>query len=144
MTTAGFASGTRDVTTPSSFSRFAAVSSLLLGAVLVAVVPALAHAAFYIGVLAGASAVVALAAGYVLWFRASLVARAVAALAAAATLVGEMLQVLEGLPGARGLGRLTPLESALAGALAVLVLGLLLVDSLRRHPEQAPDHPYAL
>ena len=144
MTTAGFVSGTRDQTTPTRCSRGAAVSSVLLGASLVAVLPVLTRAAFYVGVLAAASAALALVAGYVLFTRATLVVRTVAALAAGSTLLGHMLQILEGLPGARGLGRLTLLEGGAALGLAAAVIAFLLTDALLHRPEQAPDHPYAL
>jgi hypothetical protein len=144
MTTAGFVSGARDDTSPTGCSRVAAASSLLLGVVLAGGLPAVADAAFYVGVLAAASAAVALVAGYVLWTRASLVVRAVAALAAGGTLVLALFQVLQGLPGARELGRLTFLETALAFGLASAVLVFLVADALRRRPEETPDHPYAL
>lgn len=144
MTTAGFVSGTRDETTPTHLSRVAAASSLLLGLVLVAVLPVVAGVASYVGVLAAASAVLAIVAGYFLWSRATVVVRAVAAFAAGATLAVELLQVFEGLPGARELRHLTLPQSLAAGGLATIVLVLLLVDARRRRPEQAPDHPYAL
>jgi hypothetical protein len=143
MTTAGFVPG-GEQTAPSRFTRVAAASSLLLGALLVAALPVLTDAAFYVGVLAGASAAVAISAGYVLWSRAGLVPRAVAALGAGATLAGVLLEVLGGLPGAAGLGRLTPLQGVAAGGLAVVVLVFLLLDARRRRPDQTPEHPYAL
>ena len=135
---------TRDETTPTHLSRVAAASSLLLGLVLVAVLPVVAGVASYVGVLAAASAVLAIVTGYFLWSRATVVVRAVAAFAAGATLAVELLQVFEGLPGARELGHLTLPQSLAAGSLAIIVLVLLLVDARRRRPEQAPDHPYAL
>jgi hypothetical protein len=143
-TTTGLVSGTRDQTAPSHFSRVAALSSLLLGLVLVALLPAVTTAAFYVGVLTAASAVVALASGYVLWSRATLVARAVVALAAGGTLAVELLHVLKGLPGASDLGGRMPWESTAVGGLAGVVLVFLFVDALRRSPDRAPDHPYAL
>jgi hypothetical protein len=144
VTTAGFVSGTRDQVTPTRCSRAAALSSVLLGASLVAVLPVLTRAAFYVGVLAAASAALALVAGSVLWSRATLIVRTVAALAAGSTLLGELLQIFQGLPGARELGRLTLVEIAAALGLSAAVLALLLADALLHRPEQAPDHPYAL
>jgi hypothetical protein len=144
VTTAGFVSGTRDGEAPTCCSRVAAVASVLLGLVLVAVLPAASAAAFYLAVLAGVSAAVTIVAGYVLWSRATLVVRSVAALAAGGTLVAQVLQVSLGLPGAGGLGPLTVLETGVALGLPVAVLVLLFADALRRRPEQAPDRPYAL
>jgi hypothetical protein len=144
VTTAGFVSGTRDDEAPTCCSRVAAVASVLLGLVLVAVLPAAAAAAFYLAVLAGVSSAVTIVAGYVLWSRASLVVRSVAALAAGGTLVAQVLQVSLGLPGAGGLGSLTVLETGVVLGLPGAVLLFLLADALRRRPEQAPDHPYAL
>jgi hypothetical protein len=144
VTTAGFVSGTRDDEAPTCCSRVAAVASVLLGLVLVAVLPAASAAAFYLAVLAGVSAVVTIVAGYVLWSRASLLVRSVAALAAGGTLVAQVLQVSLGLPGAGGLSSLTVLETGIVLGLPGAVLLFLLADALRRRPEQAPDHPYAL
>jgi len=144
VTTTGFVSGTRDQTAPSHFSRVAALSSLLLGLLLVALLPAVAQAAFYVGVLTAASAVAALASGYVLWSKATLVARAVVAIVAGGTLAVELLHVLKGLPGASELRSRMPWESTVAGVLAGVVLAFLLVDALRRRPDEAPEHPYAL
>lgn len=144
MTTAGFVSGTRDETTPSSVSRVAAAASLLLGGVLLDALPDLMDAAFYVAVLAAASAAVAIVSGYVVWTRASLVARTVAALAAGVVLVGGLLQFFLGLPGIRGAGPLTPLENGMALATASLVLVFVAADAVRRTPEEAPDRPYAL
>ncbi|HSJ22344.1 MAG TPA: hypothetical protein VK964_17395 [Nocardioidaceae bacterium] len=144
MTTAGFVSGTRDDEAPTCCSRVAAVASVLLGLVLVAALPATYAAAFYLAVLAGVSAVVTIVAGYVLWSRASLLVRSAAALAAGGTLVAQVLQVSLGLPGAGGLSSLTVLETGIVLGLPGAVLLFLLADALRRRPEQAPDHPYAL
>jgi hypothetical protein len=112
---------------------------------LVVVLPDLARAAFYVGVLAAASASLALVAGYALWSRATLVVRTVAALAAGSILLGQVLQIFQGLPGAaRELSRLTFLETSAALLLASAVIAFLLADALLHRPEQAPDHPYAL
>jgi hypothetical protein len=144
VTTAGFVSGTRDDDAPTCCSRVAAVASVVLGLVLVAILPATSSAAFYLAVLAGVSAAVTIAAGYVLWSRATFVVRSVTALAAGGTLVAQVLQVSLGLPGTGGLGSPTVLGTGVALGLPGAVLLLLLVDALRRRPEQAPDHPYAL
>lgn len=144
MTTAGFVSGTRDEAAPSGSSRVAAAASLMLGAVLLFVLPTLVDAAFYVAVLAAAAAVVAISAGLHLWTRVTLVARAVAGLTAGATVLGELAQLSVGLPGAPGLDRLGPLEGSLAAGCAAVVLVFLVVDAVRRQPEQAPDQPYAL
>jgi hypothetical protein len=144
VTTAGFVSGTRDDDAPTRCSRVAAAASVLLGIVLAAVLPAASAAVFYLAVLAGVSAAVTIVAGYVLWSRASLVVRSVAALAAGGTLVAQVLQVSLGLPGAGGLGSLTAFETGVALGLPSAVLLFLLADALRRRPQQAPDHPYAL
>jgi hypothetical protein len=104
----------------------------------------LTRAAFYVGVLAAASASLALVGGYVLWRRATLVVRTVAALGAGTTLVGQLLQIFQGLPGARELGHLTLVEGAAALGLAGAVIAFLLADALLHRPEQTPDHPYAL
>jgi hypothetical protein len=144
VTTAGFVSGTRDDDTPTCCSRVAAVASVLLGVALVSVLPAAVSAASYLALLAGVSAGVSLVAGCVLWSRATLVVRSVAALAAGGILVAQVLQVSWGLPGVGGPESLTALEAAAALGLPVAVLLLLFADALRRRPEQAPDHPYAL
>lgn len=144
MTTVGFVSGTREETAPSRCSRFAAAASLLLGGVIVLVLPDLVDAAFYVGVLFAAAAGVAIVAGSILWTRATLVARTVAGLAAAATLFALLLQVSLGLPGVQQLALLSPLEGVLTFGFAGAVLLFLVADALLRTPEQAPDHPYAL
>ncbi len=144
VTTAAFLPAARDDVTPSGFARGAAGASLLLGALLLVVLPALAEAAFYVGVLAAAAAVVALVAGGTLWSNAGLVARAAATLAAASTVLAELIQILVGLPGARGLSQLSQLGNLLALGLAGTVLVFLALDARRRTPESAADHPYAL
>ena len=144
MTATGFVSGPRVVTSPTRCSRVAAVLSLLLGAVLVLGLPVLAQAAFYVGVLAAALAAVALGSGAALWSHDTLVVRAGAVLAAGPALLGEVLAFSWGLPGARELADLTVLQACAAVALASGVLAALLLDALRRQPEQTPESPYAL
>lgn len=144
MTTAGFVSATRDASTPSGCSRAAAAASLLLGGSLVVVLPTLLDSAFYVGVLAVAVAALAFAAGYGLWSRAGLVDRAAAGVAAGSSLLVQLTQILVGLPGAPGLSRVSLVESGLALGFAAAVLVFLTLDALRRRPEPAPDHPYAL
>lgn len=144
MTTAGFVSGTRDQTAPTCLSRVAAAASVLLGTLLVAVLPIVIDAASYVGVLAAAAAAMAILAGYCLWSKDTVVVRAAAAVAAGATLAVQLLQVFEGLPGARELAHTTLPQGLGAGILATSILVLLLVDARRRRPEQAPEHPYAL
>jgi hypothetical protein len=144
VTTAGFVSGTRGETTPSSCSRFAAGASLLLGGLLLDSLPDLMSEAFYVAVLAAASAAVSIVAGYVLWVRVTLVSRAVVALAAGSALAGELLQIFLGLPGLRDLDRQSTVGLGFALAAAGAVLVFLAADALRRKPEPAPDRPYAL
>ena len=144
MTTAGFVPATRDASTPSGCSRAAAAASLLLGGSLAVVLPTLLDSAFYVGVLAVAVAALAFAAGYGLWSRAGLVDRAAAGVAAGSSLLVQLTQILVGLPGAPGLSRVSLMESGLALGLASAVLVFLTLDALRRRPEPAPDHPYAL
>lgn len=144
MTTAGFVPATRDASTPSGLSRAAAAASLLLGGSLVVVLPTLLDSAFYVGVLAVAVAALAFAAGYGLWSRAGLVDRAAAGVAAGSSLLVQLTQILVGLPGAPGLSRVSLVESGLALGFAAAVLVFLTLDALRRRPEPAPDHPYAL
>jgi hypothetical protein len=144
VTAAGFVSGTREETRPSTCSRVAAAASLLLGGLLLDALPDLIDAAFYVAVLAAAAAAVSVVAGFVLWERVTLVSRTVVALAAAAALTGELLQVSLGLPGFGDLGRTTTVGLGLALVAATVVLASLAVDALRRKPEQTPDHPYAL
>lgn len=144
MTTAGFVSGTRGETTPSSCSRVAAGASLLLGGLLLDSLPGLMSEAFYVAVLAAASAAVSIVAGYLLWVRVTLVSRAVVALAAASALAGELLQIFLGLPGLRDLDRHSTVGLGFALAAAGAVLVFLAADALQRKPEPAPDRPYAL
>lgn len=144
MTTTGFRSPTRDDTTPSRFSRTAAGSSLLLGVTLVAVLPDVLSAAFYVGLLAAVTASLALVGGYVLWSHATIVVRAMATLGAGATLAGELLQSLHGLPGARQLDALSRWEGVAAFLLASAIVLLLLLDARRRGAEDPHEHPYAL
>ncbi len=144
MTTAGFVSGTRGETTPSSASRVAAGASLLLGGLLLDSLPDLMSEAFYVAVLAAASAAVSIVAGYVLWVRVTLVSRAVVALAAGSALAGELLQIFLGLPGLRDLDRQSTVGLGFALAAAGAVLVFLAADALQRKPEPAPDRPYAL
>lgn len=144
MTTAGFVSGTRGETTPSSCSRVAAGASLLLGGLLLDSLPDLMSEAFYVAVLAAASAAVSIVAGYILWVRVTLVARAVVALAAGSALAGELLQIFLGLPGLRDLDRQSTVGLGFALAAAGAVLVFLAADALQRKPEPAPDRPYAL
>jgi hypothetical protein len=144
MTTTGFMSGPRAATRPTRCSRSAAVLSLLLGVVLVLGLPALAEAAFYVGVLATALAAVALGAGAALWAHDTIVVRAGAAFAAGPILLGEILAFSLGLPGAREVADLTVLQAVSALVLAGSVLALLVADAFRRRPEEMPDSPYAL
>lgn len=144
MTTAGFVSGARDEAAPSGCSRVAAAASLLLGAVLLFVLPALADAAFYVAVLDAAAAVVAISAGLALWSRVTLVARTIAGLAAGATVLGQLVQASLGLPGTQNLDGLGVAEGWLTAGCAALVLVFLTVDGVRRQPEPTPDQPYAL
>lgn len=144
MTTAGFVSGTRGETTPSSCSRVAAGASLLLGGLLLDSLPGLMSEAFYVAVLAAASAAVSIVAGYLLWVRVTLVSRAVVALAAGSALAGELLQIFLGLPGLRDLDRQSTVGLGFALAAAGAVLVFLAADALQRKPEPAPDRPYAL
>lgn len=144
MTTAGFVSGTRGETTPSSCSRVAAGASLLLGGLLLDSLPDLMSEAFYVAVLAAATAAVSIVAGYILWVRVTLVSRAVVALAAGSALAGELLQVFLGLPGLRDLDRQSTVGLGFALAAAGAVLVFLAADALQRKPEPAPDRPYAL
>lgn len=144
MTTAGFVSGTRGETTPSSCSRVAAGASLLLGGLLLDSLPGLMSEAFYVAVLAAASAAVSIVAGYALWVRVTLVSRAVVALAAGSALAGELLQIFLGLPGLRDLDRQSTVGLGFALAAAGAVLVFLAADALQRKPEPAPDRPYAL
>ena len=144
MTTAGFVSGTRGETTPSSCSRAAAGASLLLGGLLLDSLPDLMSEAFYVAVLAAASAAVSIVAGYALWVRVTLVSRAVVALAAGSALAGELLQIFLGLPGLRDLDRQSTVGLGFALAAAGAVLVFLVADALQRKPEPAPDRPYAL
>lgn len=144
VTAAAFRSATRDDAAPSGLARAAAGASLLLGALLLVVLPALAEAAFYVGVLALAAAAVAIVAGGTLWSNAGLVARASTVLAAAATVLAELIQIFVGLPGARGLSQLSQLGNLLALGLAGAVLVFLALDARRRTPESGADHPYAL
>jgi hypothetical protein len=101
-------------------------------------------AAFYVAVLAAASALVSIGAGLVSWTRPTLVSRTVAGLAAGSALAGELLQIFLGLPGVRDLDRQSTVGLGLALAAAGAVLVLLAADALRRKPEPAPDRPYAL
>lgn len=145
MTTTGFAaSGTREAAVPSRCSRSAAGASLLLGAVLLGSLPAMDATAPYLAILGLAAALVAIAAGAVLWRRATLVARTVTAVAAGAVVFAQVLHALLGLPGVGEVDRLAALEYAALLAVAGTVLTLLAADALGRKPEQAPDRPYAL
>lgn len=144
MTTAGFVSGTRGETAPSGCSRVAAGASLLLGGLLLDSLPDLMSGAFYVAVLAAASAAVSIVAGYVLWVRVTLVSRTVVALAAGSALAGELLQIFLGLPGLRDLDRQSTVGLGFALAAAGAVLVFLAADALQRKPEPAPDRPYAL
>ncbi len=144
MTTAGFMSGTRGETSPTHLSRLAAASSLLHGVALVWVLPAATAAAFYVGVLGASFAALAILSGSVLWSRATLCVRGAAALSAGATLTVALLQAAAGLPGAGRLAHLDPVDLVVVGGFAAVVLAFLMLDARRRHPEQAPDHPYAL
>ncbi|HEU4511907.1 MAG TPA: hypothetical protein VFR87_02265 [Nocardioidaceae bacterium] len=144
MTTAGFVSGTREQTVPSTCSRAAAGASLLLGGLLLDSLPGLMHEAYYVAVLAAAAALVSVGAGLVLWTRPTLLSRNVAGLAAGATLAGELLQIVLGLPGVRDLDRQSSVGLGFALAAAGVVLVFLAADALRRKPEPAPDRPYAL
>ena len=119
------------------------MAAVLLAAGLGGVLPELVAAAAYVAVLAAFAAVVLVVAGAVLWSRPTMVVRAVTALAAGSLVLLAVLQVSVGLPGAAELEGL----SALRGTpllLAPVVLLLLLVDAVRRGPEQAPQRPYAL
>lgn len=143
MTTAGFVSGTRGDALPTPLSRLAAVASLLLGLVQLVLLPVMLGMAGYVGVLALAFATAALAGSAALWWRATLVPRAVTGIAGACTLVAELLQTSVGFPGVHGVAPSVP-ASVAAVALAVAVLVLLLADSTQRRPQPSPDHPYAL
>jgi hypothetical protein len=144
MTTAGLVSTPREATAPTRLTRVAAVASLLLGLALAAALPAVTEAAFYVGLLAGASAAVAAVAGLLLWSHATMLVRAVAALGAGATILGQLLQLVEGLPGARELGRIGPSSSGIAFVLATVVVVSLLLDARARGRDLPPEHPYAL
>ena len=144
MTTTGFVSATRDETAPTRFSRVAAGSSLLLDLLLVVVLPALAQAAFYVGVLTSVAAANNLVAGYVLWARATMMARAMSALGAGATLAGVLLQAAGAFPGVSGLPDLTRPTSVVAIAVACGISLCLFLDARRRRPEPPLEHPYAL
>lgn len=144
MTTTGFRPAAVDETAPTGLSRVAAAASLLLGLALAVVLPAIVQAVSYVGVLAAVSAAVALVTGYVLWTRATMVVRALAALGAGATLAGQVLQFLRALPGAHELGPVTRWESGPACLLASAVVVSLLLDARRRRVEPPQEHPYAL
>lgn len=128
---------------PSQCSRVAAIASVLLAAGLGGVLPELVSAAAYVAVLAAFAAVVLVLAGAVLWSRPTMVVRAVTALAAGSLVLLAVLQVLVGLPGAAGLEAL-PVLHGVPLLLAPAILVLLLVDAVRRGPEEAPQQPYAL
>lgn len=139
-----FVSGTlRLRPAPSQCSRVAAVAAVLLAAGLGGVLPELVSAAAYVAVLAAFAAVVLVVAGAVLWSRPTMVVRAVTALAAGSLVLLAVLQVSVGLPGAAGLERLPVLQGTPL-LLAPVVLVLLVVDAVRRGPDQAPQQPYAL
>jgi hypothetical protein len=143
VTTAGFVSGTRSDALRTPLSRLAAAASLMLALVQLVLLPVLLGMAGYVGVLALAFATAALAGGAALWWRATLVPRAVTGIAAACTLVAELLQTSVGFPGVRGVA--PPVSASVAAvALAVAVLLLLLADTTQRRPQPSPDHPYAL
>jgi hypothetical protein len=144
VTTAGFVSGIRGDDAPTRCSRVAAVASLLLALTVVATLPVTSEAASYVGVLAASVGAVIVVAGTLLWSRPTLVVRSVAALAAGAILVGDVLNAWVGIPGAHELEQLTRLEAVVTLGLPGLVLLLLLADALRRRPEPAPERPYAL
>jgi hypothetical protein len=119
----------------------------VLGLVLMLGLPTLWAAAFYVALLAAVAASVSLGAGFALWRHDSLVARSGAVLAAAAILLGELLTVSLGLPGASELAQLAaPVEvhALVALGLSAGVLVCLLSDGFRRPPEPGPDNPYAL
>lgn len=128
---------------PSQCSRGAAVAAVLLAAGLGGVLPELVSAAAYLAVLAAFAAVVLVVAGAVLWSRPTMVVRAVTALAAGGPVLLAVLEVSVGLPGAAGLEGLSVLQGTPL-LLAPVVLVLLVVDAVRRGPEQAPQQPYAL
>lgn len=144
MTTAGFVSGTREQTRPSTCSRLAAGASVVLGVLLLDALPGLVRVAFYVAVLATAAAAVAIVAGYLLWTRVTLVPRTVAFLTAGAVVAGALLQLFPGLPGVRNLDRLSAVELLVVLVAAASVMVFLVADALRRKPEPAPDRPYAL
>lgn len=144
MTTTGIGPAVRDETAPTPLSRAAAAASLLLGVVIAGVLPAVTEAASYVGLLAAVSAATALVAGYVLWARASIMVRAVTALAAGVSLAGQLLQLLHSLPGAADLGSITSWEGLSVSLLAGAVVVCLLLDARQRLHEPSQDHPYVL
>lgn len=145
MTAAGLESATRGSTgARSGWSRAAAVASVLLGVTLLVVLPQLAAAAFYVGVLAAVAALLATGAGCTLLARGGLLVRTGAVVAAASTLVAQLIEVLVGLPGAPDLHQMSSAVSGLTLGLAAAVLGLLALDALRHTPQTGPDQPYAL
>jgi hypothetical protein len=143
VTTAGFVSAARDDVRQAALPRLAAGCSMLLAAVLLRLTPLMLEMAGYVAVLALALAAAALTGGAALWWRATPVSRLVTGTAAAAVLVGELLQASLGFPGARGVP-VPPTLSLITLVLATAVVALLLADATQRRPQPSPDHPYAL
>lgn len=141
MTTAGLMSGAHETRVPTLRARVASGASLVLGAVLLAIVPALLDAADYVAVLGGTAAVVSIVGGRASWSRPSLTAWTTCATGAATVCVVVLLEIVLGLPGAGGLPRF---ESVAVLVLASGVLLLTAADLPSRRPEETPEHPYAL
>lgn len=110
--------------------RLTAVTLLLLGLVLLVQLPGVWSAASYVGVLDALCGAVSLVSAGLLWWRGSLEALVVAALAIALALTGQILATTIGLPGAsqlHGFGA----WAATAAAVELVAAGLVVRDLWR-------------
>jgi CheY-like chemotaxis protein len=119
VTAAGFVSCTYDVRSASRAERAAAGGSICLGLLLLVILPTLLDAALYVAVLGGAAASAALVAGVARWSRPGLAAWAVAAIAAEAVLLLQLVESSAGLPD---IDRLEVCRRVRAGGGGVLIL----------------------
>lgn len=129
---------------PSSRAKLAAVTTLLLGLVFLSRLPQLADTAGYLAVLAGGVVVAGLLTGYRLWFGGHSESRLVAVTVAGLAFLGQVLNLLVGLPGARVLAGQIGLWGIAALMLEVLTVVVLVTDRDRRRAAPPARPPYAL
>ncbi|MGZ4426740.1 MAG: hypothetical protein ACXVXC_04255 [Nocardioidaceae bacterium] len=123
---------------PSGLARVAAVLVLLLALVFLVELGKLTDASCYLAFTAECLIVLCVVAAQRLWFGGHLEGRLLGTLVATVALVGELLNVAVGLPGAHGLQG-APGPGTLAGlVLEVAIIATILKDGLAKPPDGAP------